>query len=242
MPYQITPRLPCPAASRNERGRRRLLTPRRASLRGRGGLAVPMLPRLDVGNCQALYIVTVLMCFTAFAQGPSSGDLLLVTQQGLVPWMSLLRGVRFVLETVGSCTILSGILAPVPETTPEACCACRSGCRGSSSAALAQRATQCHQFGGHWAWNWRETSGKVRDVAAKARLDDAAAAKMITVPKKCTNGQVHVVMAWPYTLGPDFVAKLAERDEIFARAAGAFFDSGSDTGQILGEGWDDLLP
>ncbi|PMB66278.1 Sterol uptake control protein 2 [Beauveria bassiana] len=136
-------------------------------------LAVPMLPRLDVGNCQALYVVTVLICFTAFARGPSSsGDLLLVAQQqGLVPWMSLLRGVRFVLET----------------------------------------------------------------------------------------GQVHVVMAWAYTLDSDFVTKLAESDEISLVLLGHFavlvqtlgrywFIEGwgehilREVRQILGEEWADLLP
>ncbi|OAA54697.1 Alcohol dehydrogenase superfamily, zinc-containing [Cordyceps fumosorosea ARSEF 2679] len=64
--------------------------------------ATRMLPRLDEGNCQALYIVTVLICFTAFARGPSEGDLLLVAREGCVPWVSLLRGVRLVLETIGS--------------------------------------------------------------------------------------------------------------------------------------------
>ncbi|KAK8146677.1 hypothetical protein G3M48_002730 [Beauveria asiatica] len=254
-------------------------------------LAVPMLPRLDVGNCQALYIVTVLICFTAFARGPSSeGDLLLVAQQqGLVPWMSLLRGVRFVIETVGSSTVFSGFLAPVPETTPdEASCrggggggggggACRSGCGGVS----ARR-----------AWNWRETLGRIQDVAAKRKTgsdanDAAAAAKMYeraiesltrcfettfgeekeeeeekedaAVPKKCTHGQVHVVMAWAYTLDPDFVAKLAERDHVSLVLLGHFailvqtlgrywFIEGwgehilRQVRQILGEDWNDLLP
>ncbi|KAM3462923.1 hypothetical protein NHJ6243_003725 [Beauveria neobassiana] len=239
-------------------------------------LAVPMLPRLDVGNCQALYVVTVLICFTAFARGPSSsGDLLLVAQQqGLVPWMSLLRGVRFVLETVGSATVLSGFLAPVPETTPEACYACRSGC-GRCFAALAQRR----------AWNWRETLGRIQDVAAKKTCSDAAstaataAAKICdgairslvrcfettfreddaTMPKTCTQGQVHVVMAWAYTLDPDFVAKLAESDEISLVLLGHFavlvqtlgrywFIEGwgehilREVRQILGEEWADLLP
>ncbi|KAM3537585.1 hypothetical protein ARSEF1564_009492, partial [Beauveria bassiana] len=202
-------------------------------------LAVPMLPRLDVGNCQALYVVTVLICFTAFARGPSSsGDLLLVAQQqGLVPWMSLLRGVRFVLETVGSATVLSGFLAPVPETTPEACYACRSGC-GRCFAALAQRR----------AWNWRETLGRIQDVAAKktcldaastaatatAKIYDGAIRSLVrcfettfgeddaTMPKTCTQGQVHVVMAWAYTLDPDFVAKLAESEEISLVLLGHF--------------------
>ncbi|KAM3449832.1 hypothetical protein MY3296_006609 [Beauveria thailandica] len=247
-------------------------------------LAVPMLPRLDVGNCQALYIVTVLICFTAFARGPSSeGDLLLVAQQqGLVPWMSLLRGVRFVIETVGSSTVFSGFLTPVPETTPdEASCrgggACRSGCGGVS----ARR-----------AWNWRETLGRIQDVAAKRKIgsdanDAAAAAKMYeraiesltrcfettfgeeeeeeeekedaAVPKKCTHGQVHVVMAWAYTLDPDFVAKLAERDHVSLVLLGHFailvqtlgrywFIEGwgehilRQVRQILGEDWNDLLP
>ncbi|KAM0743017.1 hypothetical protein ACQRIT_003194 [Beauveria bassiana] len=202
-------------------------------------LAVPMLPRLDVGNCQALYVVTVLICFTAFARGPSSsGDLLLVAQQqGLVPWMSLLRGVRFVLETVGSATVLSGFLAPVPETTPEACYAYAASAAAADAAKIYDGAIK----------------SLVRCFETTFREDDA------TVPKTCTQGQVHVVMAWAYTLDPDFVAKLAESDEISLVLLGHFavlvqtlgrywFIKGwgehilREVRQILGEEWADLLP
>ncbi|KAM3440725.1 hypothetical protein NHJ13734_003115 [Beauveria thailandica] len=204
-------------------------------------LAVPMLPRLDVGNCQALYIVTVLICFTAFARGPSSeGDLLLVAQQqGLVPWMSLLRGVRFVIETVGSSTVFSGFLTPVPETTPD-----EASCRGGG-AKIYERAieslTRCFET----------TFGEEKEE--EEEKEDAA------VPKKCTHGQVHVVMAWAYTLDPDFVAKLAERDHVSLVLLGHFailvqtlgrywFIEGwgehilRQVRQILGEDWNDLLP
>ncbi|OAA45834.1 C6 zinc finger protein [Beauveria brongniartii RCEF 3172] len=247
-------------------------------------LAVPMLPRLDVGNCQALYIVTVLICFTAFARGPSSeGDLLLVAQQpGLVPWMSLLRGVRFVLKTVGSSTVFSGFLTPVPETTPDEA-SCRGGGGGGGGGGACR--SGCGGFSARREWNWRETLGRIQDLAAKRKTcsdadADATTAKMYegaiesltrcfettfgeekedaAVPKKCTHGQVHVVMAWAYTLDPDFVAKLAERDHVSLVLLGHFailvqtlgrywFIAGwgehilRQVRQILGENWDDLL-
>lgn len=73
--------------------------------------ATVLIQRLDRENCPALYITAVLICFTSFAKGPSPGNMLLVATDRQVPWLSLIRGVKFVVETMGWGSIFSGVLA-----------------------------------------------------------------------------------------------------------------------------------
>ncbi|KAG7146523.1 hypothetical protein HYQ46_004678 [Verticillium longisporum] len=54
--------------------------------------ATDLLPFISLENGQALYMVTVMICFTAFARGPSPGNLLVVAENGEVPWVSLISG------------------------------------------------------------------------------------------------------------------------------------------------------
>lgn len=60
----------------------------------------------------ALYVTSVLICYTVFAQGPRPGNLLMVAEGEHVPWLSLLRGVRLVVLSLGWDHIFSGVLAP----------------------------------------------------------------------------------------------------------------------------------
>ncbi|KAJ1324014.1 hypothetical protein MN608_10073 [Microdochium nivale] len=72
--------------------------------------ATVLLGDFDGYGNPALYMIPVLMCFTALAQGPRQGNLL-VANDGSVPWMSLLRGVRLVISTSGWSLIFSRPLA-----------------------------------------------------------------------------------------------------------------------------------
>lgn len=75
--------------------------------------ATELLPCLNRESSPALYITAVLVCLTSFAKGPTSGQLLVVAEDGQVSWLSLFRGVRLVIETMGWSTIFSGPLADV---------------------------------------------------------------------------------------------------------------------------------
>ncbi|KZL79017.1 c6 zinc finger protein [Colletotrichum incanum] len=71
-----------------------------------------MLRQLNEENSQALYYATVLICLSSFAKVPTPGDLLLVAEEGEVPWWALMRGVRMVVNTVG----INRILAETSDT------------------------------------------------------------------------------------------------------------------------------
>ncbi|OBR09706.1 C6 zinc finger protein [Colletotrichum higginsianum IMI 349063] len=60
-----------------------------------------MLTQVDEDNSQALYYATVLICLSSLAREPSPGNLLVVAEDGEVPWWALMRGVRIVLDVVG---------------------------------------------------------------------------------------------------------------------------------------------
>ncbi|KAI6082181.1 hypothetical protein F4821DRAFT_282014 [Hypoxylon rubiginosum] len=80
-----------------------------------------LLPSLNKDNCLALYVATVLTCYCSFAQAPGPRQLLVIDDGYAVPWVGLLRGVRFVVESIGVVSIFSGFLAPSapPSSTPE---------------------------------------------------------------------------------------------------------------------------
>ncbi|TDZ14215.1 Dimethylaniline monooxygenase [N-oxide-forming] 2 [Colletotrichum orbiculare MAFF 240422] len=74
-----------------------------------------MLPTLNKDNCGAMYAASTLVCTYSFASRPSTGHLLLVSDGAEVAWLELLRGVRFVAETMGYDAIFSGELTPLPS-------------------------------------------------------------------------------------------------------------------------------
>ncbi|KAL2277229.1 hypothetical protein FJTKL_00097 [Diaporthe vaccinii] len=63
------------------------------------------LSRLGRDNAHALYVSSMLVCFCTFAKGPSAGDFLMFTSGGgdePATWLQLVRGVRIIIETMGS--------------------------------------------------------------------------------------------------------------------------------------------
>lgn len=67
-----------------------------------------MLPQLDEQNCHAVYTAAVSACMNAFARGSRPGEYLLFSEHGPPKWLSLLRGLRTVVDTVGTEKIASG--------------------------------------------------------------------------------------------------------------------------------------
>jgi hypothetical protein len=66
-------------------------------------------------NCPALYITTTLVCIYELAKGPRPGYLMISAHGGEVPWLRLLRGVKFIISTMGYNAIFNGVLGPIPS-------------------------------------------------------------------------------------------------------------------------------
>ncbi|KXJ86343.1 hypothetical protein Micbo1qcDRAFT_236903 [Microdochium bolleyi] len=82
--------------------------------------ATVLLREFDAPSSPALYIISVLVCFTALAQGPRPGNLFLVANDGQVPWLSLIKGVKLVVTMSGWSSVFSGPLAQyLPNPRPE---------------------------------------------------------------------------------------------------------------------------
>lgn len=199
-----------------------------AAVRG----ATIMLPHLDINNCQAMYIVTVLMCFTAFAKGPAPGAQLLVAGSGSVPWLSLLHGVRLVLESIGSHVVFTGILAPRHDEMELGKCYCKR--TGGLRPLLPEQGCQPHYLG----WDWRKSFQRVVDLAnshpdpflaAMYNKEIKSLARCFEttfaaehVPRSCTQGKVSVIMAWVYSLSPEFLERLEHKSRIAMAMLGYF--------------------
>jgi hypothetical protein len=72
-------------------------------------VAAEQLQNLSKDNCEALYLATVLVCFTTFARGPRPGEFPMVQENSPDPMM-LLKGVRSIIESMGPDLIFSGPL------------------------------------------------------------------------------------------------------------------------------------
>ncbi|KAK1975010.1 hypothetical protein LZ30DRAFT_754406 [Colletotrichum cereale] len=94
-----------------------------------------LITQLSKDNCQALYHTTVLVCLSAFAKKPSPGHLLVVAEDGEVPWWGLMRGVRIVVRSMGIQAIIAGWsddgvalehtgthCPPLPDPVPQMVC------------------------------------------------------------------------------------------------------------------------
>ncbi|KAJ5848119.1 hypothetical protein N7455_012076 [Penicillium solitum] len=56
-----------------------------------------ILSSLNSGNCQSIYMSTVLICLVYFAHGPRPGEYLVFSETGKAEWLVLMRGVRSIL-------------------------------------------------------------------------------------------------------------------------------------------------
>ncbi|KAH8706724.1 hypothetical protein BGZ61DRAFT_493473 [Ilyonectria robusta] len=74
------------------------------------------LPSLDETNCGALYVSAVLVCYCAFAAGPTGAtDLLVCNVDDSAPqrWLPLIHGVRLIRQTVEPATLFTGLMEPL---------------------------------------------------------------------------------------------------------------------------------
>ncbi|KAI9699249.1 MAG: hypothetical protein M1820_007221 [Bogoriella megaspora] len=74
------------------------------------------LSELNNDNCGALYVSAILVCYCAFAVGPTGGgDLFIcnVEDDTSVRWLPLIHGVRIIRETVDLNILFSGLMAPL---------------------------------------------------------------------------------------------------------------------------------
>ncbi|KAJ3526543.1 hypothetical protein NM208_g11144 [Fusarium decemcellulare] len=85
------------------------------------------LPNLHVTNCGALYLSSVLVCYSSFAVGPDGPRDLLICHvnnsdlqlQPHRPRMPLIRGVRLISETFPREVLFSGLMAPLGPNVQE---------------------------------------------------------------------------------------------------------------------------
>ncbi|KAJ5138732.1 uncharacterized protein N7515_003580 [Penicillium bovifimosum] len=68
-----------------------------------------ILSSLDEGNCQPIYMSTVLVCFVYFGHGPRPGEYLVFSETGKAEWLVLMRGVRSILRSSRE-KIFTGVL------------------------------------------------------------------------------------------------------------------------------------
>jgi hypothetical protein len=186
--------------------------------------ATALLRQFNPADSSVLYMTSVLVCFTALAQGPKPGHLLLVADFGQVPWLALLRGVRLVIRSVGWSSIFSG---PISRYFP-------------SEKAEEQSAEQPSMPGDAevGAEDWRLSLKKLEDV-----VDLCAEEEMrkhykndLQVLTGCyestfgkgsharpvTEGKMQVVMAWIYQLDESLVEGLHRRESVALILLGHF--------------------
>ena len=85
-----------------------------AKLQNQAGLrtAAAMLPYITSENCSAVYIFSVLAFFFSIAVPREQGDLLILGDEGISPWLNLFRGTRSIIES-SSDALREGPLGPM---------------------------------------------------------------------------------------------------------------------------------
>ena len=181
--------------------------------------ATQLLQYLDKANSPALYISSVLICFTAFANGPTPGNLLLVAEDGQVPWLSLLGGVRLVINTMGWSSVFSG---PLAKHFP--------GSEESNETAKERDSPKAESSEPGNDENWRSSLNEISDlipVFAEEPFRTAYATELARVTQ-CyettfgrgrdaahdTQGQMQTIMSWIYGVDDTFVEGVKRRDPI----------------------------
>jgi len=178
--------------------------------------ATALMREMTRENCPAVYVSAALICFNSFAQGPSEGNLLLVADDGQVPWLALIRGVRLVVSTMGWSSVFSGALAdyyPQPSSGPQQ----EQQDKHESLTPSSLVATE----------DWRGSLEKVRDLVAvlpNQQCREVYAREIETLTgcleatfgagqdaRVGTAGEMQVVMAWVYSVQDEFVERLGQR-------------------------------
>lgn len=183
--------------------------------------ATEFLKHLNSETSAPLYVIAVLICFTALAKGPTPGHLLLVAEHGQVSWLSLLGGVKFAVSTSGWSSIFSGALAdyqPQPEKEQK---------ESPPSEPLATGIE-----------DWRSSLIDISDLIAVVGVQQVRNAYEHEMEvllgcfestfgkgrnsRQTVKGTMQVVMSWVYQLDDVFIEQLENKDPIALIILGYF--------------------
>ncbi|CAI6092345.1 unnamed protein product [Clonostachys chloroleuca] len=161
-----------------------------------------LLPRIDKTNCSALYVATVLIFSYTLARSPTSKAHPRVdTERAEITWLTLFRGIRFTIESMGMPAIFSGYLGPFPRenTTPV------------PPARVAQ---------GYIPWE-----EPLADLARLLPVMPDAGLEILyeglvdcfqevygtrLQPESITNGKTHIVLRWLWIIEDDFIHQVGQ--------------------------------
>ncbi|UKZ96664.1 uncharacterized protein TrAFT101_011442 [Trichoderma asperellum] len=185
--------------------------------------ATEFLKHLDSETSAPLYVIAVLICFTALAKGPTPGHLLLVAEHGQISWLSLLRGVKFVVSMSGWPSIFSGALAdyqPQPEKEKQ-----------QEEPSLSKPLVTGIE-------DWRLSLNGISDLIAVVgvqRVRNAYEHEMEVLlgcfestfgkgrdSRQTIKGTMQAVMSWVYQLNDVFIEQLENKDTIALTILGHF--------------------
>lgn len=183
--------------------------------------ATALMRGLSKEHCPALYITAALICFTSLAQGPSERNMLLVADDGQVPWLSLIRGVKLIVSDMGWSSVFSGVLAKYHPQKSESQKEVET-----SNPAMTSLGKE----------DWRASLDKVTELSVilsqqcrevYGREIEALAGHLETTFGAAkdaheVSGRMDVVMAWIYSVGDGFVERLAHKHPVALIILGHF--------------------
>ncbi|WYZ42467.1 hypothetical protein EsH8_VI_000166 [Colletotrichum jinshuiense] len=170
-----------------------------------------IIPQLSKENCQALYHTTVLVCLSTFAKKPSPGHLLVIAEDGEVPWWGLLRGVRIVVQKMGIQTIIAGW--------------------ADDGVTFEQTWTHCPTLPAptykmvYWEKRFEELSDLVATTPEPERAMYTESVQLLkdcfkmtfgteAEPESHIQGRFEVVMRWLYSMNDNFVLRLQQKQAL----------------------------
>ncbi|KAJ9145363.1 Sterol regulatory element-binding protein ECM22-like protein 1 [Pleurostoma richardsiae] len=177
-----------------------------------------LLPSISKDNCSGLYIATVLVCVTTFAKGPRPGHLLVIAEGHEVAWWNLLRGVRFVVETIGGIGVVMGSLGLLPVDQAE-----------KRDKKEEEKAEEPDIRMINDMVQWEEPLSKLSDIILQAgsvdvklyqyAWDDLTGCFRETYgtvqdPNDASNGRFEVVIGWLYRMEDGFQVRLQDKQPI----------------------------
>lgn len=187
-------------------------------------IATLMTSSLNQVNAPAVYVNSVLICFIMFAKGPGTSNLFVPEENGSVPWLHLIRGVRVVIKTTGWASIFSGTLAPCMPVTPDEPITNES----QAESALSAKAQE----------DWRLSLSSVSDLSdvfSEARYKKVFNYEL-EVLTNCfektfrkgrhadpgASGRLEEVILWIYQVSDTYVQRLSEKDPVALMILGHF--------------------
>ena len=167
-----------------------------------------LLNHLDKDNCSALYVATCFIFTCSFAKMPSPGHLMLVSADEQAPWYTLIRGVQYVIETMGFEAIFSGILGPFPPADEKE--SLQDG-KELDMILWEEPLTKLSQLVSISTGQKKKVYESVLEVLKYCFHETYGSA---AEPKDHPTGKFHIIMAWSYRLEDDYVVYLKHGEPI----------------------------